>query len=126
MYTFGAIPDGMFVLHSCDNPSCVRIDHLFLGTHQQNMDDCQAKGRYQRGLRNGRYTKPESNLRGEENGASKLTQEQVDEMRRRYAEGGISQKALGAELGITQQTVSKIIRGERWGTPRMKYAEKAN
>lgn len=126
MADHGPIPDEKFVLHRCDNPSCVRPDHLFLGTHQENMDDCQEKGRYQRGLRNGRYTKPESILRGEENGASKLTQEQVDEIRRRYAEEDISQGRLAVGYGITQQTISKIIRGERWGSPRMKHYGQAN
>lgn len=122
MCWIGPIPDGAFILHSCDNPRCVRITHLRLGTHQENMDDCQAKGRNQKGLRNGRYTRPESILRGEENGASKLTQEQVDEMRRRYREESIPQKVLGAEYGISQQQVSRIMRGERWGKPRMKHS----
>lgn len=122
MTTVGPIPDGMFVLHRCDNPRCVRPSHLFLGTHQDNVDDMRAKGRHQHGLRNGRYTKPESILRGEANGSSKLTQFQVDEIRRRYAKGGISQRKLADEYGVKQQAVSKIIKGLRWGSPKMKYS----
>ena len=43
---FGPIPDGMFVLHHCDNPPCVRPDHLFTGTQLDNMRDRQSKGKY--------------------------------------------------------------------------------
>ena len=43
----GPIPDGMEVLHRCDNPPCINVDHLFIGTHRDNMKDMAAKGRAQ-------------------------------------------------------------------------------
>jgi hypothetical protein len=42
----GEVPDDLLVLHKCDVPSCINIDHLYLGTHQDNIRDCIDKGRF--------------------------------------------------------------------------------
>ena len=62
---YGAIPAGIYVLHHCDNPSCVNPKHLFLGTQTDNMQDMQAKGRsnYLRGEDTGRAILCESDVR---------------------------------------------------------------
>jgi len=54
----GPVPVGFEVCHHCDNPLCVRPDHLFLGSRRDNVDDALAKGRYASGAGNGIHTHP--------------------------------------------------------------------
>lgn len=61
----GDIPTGIFVCHHCDNPICIRPDHLFLGTAQDNTRDAATKGRMAKGDRHGTHTHPERVTRGD-------------------------------------------------------------
>jgi hypothetical protein len=101
IYTYGAIPEGLSVLHHCDNPLCVRPDHLWLGTQLDNLADMKAKGR-------GRTP------RGAESPRAKLTWDQVSEIRTRYRNGGVTQKQLGREYGVNPSVISLIIHDKQW------------
>jgi hypothetical protein len=71
---YGPIPPGMCVCHTCDNPPCVRPDHLFLGTKRENLEDMVRKGRQHHN----------THMRGEGNGRHKLMTEQVKSIRNEY------------------------------------------
>lgn len=115
---FGPIPEGFCVLHKCDNRQCVNPNHLFLGTHGDNARDRMSKNRnsehLRKGLRNGAYTCPEKRCRGEQNGASKLRKNQVQEIRKLYAQGTNSQRALAKTFGVAQSIIGAIVRREIW------------
>lgn len=100
----GPIPDKLLVLHKCDNPPCVRVSHLFLGTAKDNTDDMWAKGR-------GSY---QGGPHGEAAGLAKLTAEIVRDIRRRYASGGISSIALAAEYGVTSGAILAVVHRRTW------------
>lgn len=100
---FGPIPEGMEVLHRCDNPPCVRPEHLFLGTKADNNADCRSKGRH------GYGTSP-----GELNPSRKLSERQVAEIRELYAGGAFTQQALADRFGMSHQMIHNIVRGKAW------------
>lgn len=88
--------DGRVVMHSCDDPSCCNPAHLFYGSHADNCADKVAKNRH---------------AKGERQGHSKLTEEQVAAIRDRASDG---YRALCAEFQLAPSTVYRIWHGEAW------------
>ena len=124
----GHIPKGMCVRHRCDNPPCVKLSHLILGTHADNMADMVARGRQckgerkaeimrrkaARGARHGFVLHPELCPRGESNGHSKLTADNVIEIRRACSRKSESQSSLAIRFGVSPSTISEIARRLIW------------
>lgn len=94
---------GDFVCHRCDNPPCVRPDHLFLGTPADNMRDCSRKNRVWRGSPGGRS--------GDASHYSKITEKQATEIvaRKRCGE---KTSMLAVEYGISTAQVNRIFAGK--------------
>lgn len=95
----GPIPEGLYVLHHCDNPPCVEPTHLYAGTQADNMRDMDSRDR--------RRCLPRP---GEANPAAKLTEAQVLAIRADTR----PQRAIAKDYGITQAQVSRIVRREVW------------
>ena len=91
----------LFVCHHCDNPACVRPDHLFLGTNVDNLHDRDRKGRGPVGIRNGR---------------SKLSEANVLDIKERLKKPVYGTKVgLAREYGVGTTTIQEIAHGLRWG-----------
>lgn len=88
----GTIPDGLYVCHQCDNPKCVRIGHLFLGTQFDNMRDCASKGRM---------------------GNRKLSIDDVMQIVAR-ARSGETGRSLAKEFNVEPSTISNIKNRKAW------------
>lgn len=100
---YGPIPANLFVLHHCDNPSCVNPKHLFLGSASDNNKDCKNKGRARGG-----------GVKGEKNKMAKLTEKQVIEIREKYIPYKYSTYQLAKEYGMHASQIHKIVRNENW------------
>jgi hypothetical protein len=95
----GEIPEGLCVLHKCDNPKCTNPKHLFLGSKQDNAVDRNLKGRGKNNV-----------LRGENSHYAKLTEAQAREIKASSEPHAV----LAAKFGLAKNSVGRIKRGERW------------
>lgn len=109
----GQIPDGMMVCHKCDTPSCINPEHLFLGTHADNLADCISKGRHAHGKTHGRVKNPhlwDGQSRGENNGNAKLTEQDIIGIRASHS----SSRSLSAQYGVSKGMINNIRSGRSW------------
>ena len=115
--TNGAMPKGLFVCHTCDTPSCVRPDHLFVGTNADNLHDMISKGRQREPIRptgddHWTHKHPERVRVGERNNMAKLTAQQVLDIRCRYPHE--TQTALAKQYGVRQSSIWQVLSGRTW------------
>ena len=97
----GNVPEGMFVLHTCDNPSCVNPEHLYIGTSKDNAQDRESRKRGNHAF-------------GERHGRSKLSVDLVYKIREEYGTGKFSFRQLGKIYNVDGKTVADIVRNKLW------------
>jgi hypothetical protein len=95
---YGPIPEGKIICHRCDTPACVNVEHLYVGTHQDNSDDITRRGR-----RNSRAADLNPNKR--------LSSDVASLIRRDPRPGPV----LAKIYGVNRSTINRIKRGEMWG-----------
>lgn len=109
----GRIPEFICACHSCDNPPCCNPDHLFLGTHLDNMTDAETKGRFKHSeehIRKITVAIP----RGDHHSCSKVTGEMVRDIRNRFSDRLTPLAYISREYGLSAMSVSDILRGKTW------------
>lgn len=99
----GAIPEGLFVLHYCDNPPCVNPDHLFVGTTRDNVLDKERKGRG-------------NHPRGNDLPISKLNPDAVREIRASYRRGvyGYGIPSMAKRFRVDEKSIRMLLAGKTW------------
>lgn len=97
--TYGPVPDGICVLHKCDNPPCCRPEHLYLGTQADNVADRVNRGRQ---------------LRGESHPLTVLNNKEVLDIRRQFTGGRGEQTKLAAIYNVSLAMINRIIRRRTW------------
>lgn len=105
MLVYGEIPEGLLVRHKCDNPICVRPDHLELGTISDNAQDMVIRNR---APRKGGPPK------GERNHSSKLNRKIVQTIRQKIHNNQATVKELATHYGVTEASIRNVIHGKTW------------
>lgn len=104
---YGAFDERLHVLHRCDNPSCVRPDHLFLGTQVDNMADMNSKNRH------GRSGAGENVRKGKSHPFAKIDESCAKQIRERH-KSGITMKELASSFGLNVPSIWRIIHRKTW------------
>ncbi len=109
-------PGDLFVCHHCDNPRCVRPNHFFLGTNLDNLRDSIVKGRRRNVRGDAHYLRkyPEKRSYGEANGNSKLTADQVKEIRASYIPRKVSCAKLAKKFNVSTGLIHHILMRKTW------------
>lgn len=105
---FGKIPEGLLACHKCDNPGCVNVDHIFLGTTKDNTQDMVKKNR-------GSMRKGERFKYAVERPHSKLTEEQVRDIRQQIL-NGVTMVDLSRQYNVSDRTINDINSGKLWAS----------
>jgi hypothetical protein len=109
----GVIPKKLQINHLCDNRACCRLDHLYLGTHAQNMRDTSTRGTASEGQLRRRARDPSTWCVGNQVPTSRLTETQVYEIRRR-ADAGESYRPLSVEFDVSWNAIRLIALRRNW------------
>lgn len=99
---YGPIPEGTHVLHRCDNRQCVNPEHLFLGTHSDNMIDMWSKGRSNR-----------KHVRGEDHHKTTLSKKEVAYIRKKVR-AGCTRVSMARKFNVSPSTVGRIVANKSW------------
>lgn len=119
----GPVPEGLWVLHKCDNPPCCNPGHLYLGTLDDNTRDMMTRRRHASQNRTGYMPSgdehparkhPERMARGEQNGSARLTAGNVLAIRAEWDAGGMTLAALAARYGVAKSTINFIVQRKTW------------